>query len=249
MKEMTGLIKLFFKMELRNKSFLIPSFIFPLCMLLLMSVAGREDGAYKDISYASFLTPGILCMAYAAIAFVAFPVMIASYRERGILRNFKTSALPVWKIILSIIITQMAFMILQTIFLLFFAIIVLKAKFNLYEHSWMCIPVTIIGIFSMLSLGFLLSARVENARVATMIGNFANLVCIFLGGVFFPVDTWPDFMRPLTRIDPIAWIADVVRKSILYMHADMSLLARSSAVLGGIALISVFAGLKLFRYE
>lgn len=58
MKKSFTLVILFVKMDLRNRAFIIPSFIFPILMITLMSIAGRSDGARGEISYASFFDAG-----------------------------------------------------------------------------------------------------------------------------------------------------------------------------------------------
>lgn len=249
MRELSRLTFLIFKMELRNKSFIIPSFLFPLLMLTLMSVAGSEGGAQAGISYASFLTPGILCMGYAAVALVALPVMVTSYREKGLLRNVKISKLPMSVVAFSILIAQLIFMLLQTIVLFVFACLVLQARFTLTASSWMLIPVVILGLFSLLSLGFLMASRLSSSRSATMVGNLTNLVAIFLGGVFFPADIWPRFMQPLTWINPLTWIIECARKSLLYNTIDIHSLTIELLAVCAIGIVSFVLALKLFKYE
>lgn len=249
MHKLLKLTNIFIKMELRNKAFLIPSFLFPVLMLTLMSLAGRNEGTRGNISYASFLTPGILCMAYAAVALVAIPVMLSSYREKGLLRSFKTSELPMSKVMLSIIMTQLIFMVLQTIILLFYAKLILRARFTFTVNSWMAIPVVLVGLFTLLSVGFFLSSFLPTSRSATMVGNLGNLVAIFLGGVFFPTDVWPHFLQPLTWINPLTWIIEALRKSVLFGSMSFGSFYTEIAVLFFIGCICFVLSLKLFRYE
>lgn len=249
MRKHLKLISIFLKMELRNKAFLVPSFVFPLLMLTLMSVTGSKDGAREGMTYASFLTPGILCMAYAAVALVAIPVMLSSYREKGLLRSFKTSELSMSSIIFAIIVSQLVFMVLQTVLLLAFAHFVLQAEFNLIPASWMAIPVVLIGLFSLLSFGFSISSFLPTSRSATMVGNLSNLVAIFLGGVFFPTDVWPSFIQPIIWINPLTWIIEALRKSVLYGTMELANMCIELGVLFAIGVVCFFLALKLFKYE
>ncbi len=249
MHKQLRLISIFFKMELRNKAFLIPSFVFPLLMLTLMSVAGSRDGARDGMSYASFLTPGILCMAYAAVSLVAIPVMFSSYREKGLLRSFKTSELPMRNIVFAIIVTQLIFMLLQTVLVLAFSHVVLHARFDFTSTSWMTIPVVLLGLFALLSVGFFISSFLATSRSATMVGNLSNLVAIFLGGVFFPTDVWPSFMQPIIWINPLTWIIEALRKSVLYGTMEFANLYTELGALFAIGVASFFLALKLFKYE
>lgn len=249
MHKLIRLSYIFFKMELRNKAFLVPSFIFPLVMLTLMSVAGEKDGTHYGITYSSFLTPGILCMAYAAVALVAIPVMISSYREKGLLRIFKTSKLPISIIIFAIIISQIIFMLLQTILLLAFANFALQAQFHFNYNSWMAIPIILVGIFAILSLGFFISSFLPTSRSATMVGNLSNLIAIFLGGVFFPISVWPSFLQPIIWCNPLTWIIKALRQSLLYGTMNLYNLYTTVGILFIIGAISFFLSRKLFKYE
>ncbi|MDO4665993.1 MAG: ABC transporter permease [Actinomycetaceae bacterium] len=184
MKSLFPLATLFIKMDLRNRAFLVPSFIFPILIITLMSIAGKADGARGSMSYASFLAPGILGMAYAAVTLVGLPVMISSYRKKGILRLFKSSRIPMITVALAIFVTQLFFMVLQTILLLSYSVIILGARFSFSNTSLLSIPVLLVGLLALLALGFFVSAFLPSTRSATMVGNLLNLVAIFLGGVF-----------------------------------------------------------------
>ena len=42
-----------------------------------------------------------------------------------------------------------------------------------------------------------------------------NLLMLVLSGVFFPVSSLPDFLRPVVRAMPLAYIADALRQTML----------------------------------
>jgi ABC-2 type transport system permease protein len=188
-------------------------------------------------------------MAYAAVALVAVPVMLASYREKGILRQFKIAKLPMWKISVSILLSQLLFMLIQTAVVIVFGCLLLGAHFNFSTSSTLVIPALLLGLFSMLAVGFALGAFLPNSRAATMTGNMVNLVAIFLGGVFFPVDTWPGYIRPLTFINPLTWIVEGLRKATLYGTMNLTTAGIEMAILAILGVIATAITLKFFRYE
>lgn len=243
------LTKLFVRMDLRNRSFMVPSFIFPPLMMVLMSIIGKSGGARGDISYASYLTPGILCMAYASVALVGLPVMITSYREKGILRLFKSSKIPMIKVACSIFLTQLFFMVLQTFMVLLFSIFFLRAKFSITSTSYLAIPVFIVGLLALLSVGFLFSAFFKNTRAATMTGNLLNLLFIFLGGVFWPASSWPKYIQPLTWINPLTWTIDALRKSFLWASMNFDDFLVEFFSVSAILVFFTLLGIRLFKYE
>src|SRR5512135_3758660 len=99
---MRGLLKLTLvelKLFLREPVTLVFTLILPLIMLIVMGeVFGRTADSsvyYRNVMAMDYYAPAYVGVVLAAIGLVAIPVHLAGYRERGVLKRFSASSLPV----------------------------------------------------------------------------------------------------------------------------------------------------------
>lgn len=249
MNSFVNLSSIFFKMEVRNKQAVIMSTVFPILMMALMGTAGKGE-ARDAMSYMTYIFPGILGMAYAAIALIALPVMIASYRERGIFKKIKITPFSTSKIMVSIFSTQLFIMAIQTVIILGISIFIFNVQLNFSSiYTLLLIPLLLMGALSLLGIGLIIGIYANNAKNATTMGNLSNLVFIFLGGTFFPTDVWPKMLIPLISINPLKYIIEAIRKTLIFETQSLTTYLTEISVLTAIAVITLIFCVKVFKYE
>jgi len=249
MNSFVNLSSIFFKMELRSKQAAIMSTVFPILMMALMGTAGK-DAARDGMSYMNYIFPGILGMAYGAIGLIALPVMIVSYRERGILKKTKVTPISTSKIMVSIFSTQLFIMAIQTVIILGISVFIFNVQLNFSSiYTLLLIPLLLMGGLSLLGVGLIIGIYANNAKNATTMGNLSNLVFIFLGGTFFPSDVWPKFLMPFVYINPLNYIIEAIRKTLIFETQNLNTYLTELSVLTAIAVITLVFCVKVFKYE
>jgi ABC-2 type transport system permease protein len=185
---------------------------------VLLSVAQGENPvpiteqpvAGEDIDYIDFLVPGILAMALMNSGVIGLSTAFVSYRERGILRRIKVTPFPLTSFVLARIVSQLAVAVAQAVILVGMA----KLLFDLQVHgNIFLIGLTVIlGALAFLSIGFAISGFARNAETAATYANLITFPMLFLSGVFFDLDTAPEWLRTATRILPLRHLVDALRE-------------------------------------
>ena len=249
MNRIYTMIKTFFLMELRNKQALVMGTLFPVIMLVLMGIAGREESR-GDMSYMTYILPGILGMAYAATGLIALPIMLSSYRENGFLLYLKVTPVKIIRVILSLTVTQMIIMALQTVLLLGVCNYILRLNLNYQWNTAYILPVVLLlSSISLICLGFVISIFAKNVKNTTTIGNLFNLLLTFLGGAFFPADTWPSFLKPVILLNPLTHMISVIRDVLIFPEFEMEGIIKAILFLVLTILICLPVAVKKFSYE
>jgi ABC-2 type transport system permease protein len=90
------------KLLLREPLTVVFTFAVPLAVLfVLSSVFGGEapdPRYYRGLAPMQFYVPAYIALITASMGLVGLPVHLASYRERGVLRRFAASSIPVWNV-------------------------------------------------------------------------------------------------------------------------------------------------------
>lgn len=77
------------------------------------------------------------------------------------------------------------------------------------------IPVMLLIAFSLTSMGIVVAARMETMEGFQMIVNFLVMPLFVLSGAMFPLNRLPEWLRFLTRVDPLTYGVDALRGLIL----------------------------------
>ena len=48
------------------------------------------------------------------------------------------------------------------------------------------------------------------------IANIVNFLMMFLSGVFFPVETMPDWLQPVSNVLPLTYFVEGLRETMIY---------------------------------
>lgn len=208
-----------------------------------IAVEGVQSNALRFID---FLTPGILGMAIMQNGLIGMSSGLVGYRERGILRRIKATPFPLWKFLLAHVLSQLGIAVLQAIIFIGLAVVMFDLKMTGDVLSMLVMVV--FGCLAFISLGFIVSGMTRNVETAAAVANIVSFPMMFLSGVFFPIDTAPAWMQPITKIMPLTYLVEALREimtrgqSILTTWPNLLVMVATAAV--GLAI-----GLRFFRWE
>jgi ABC-2 type transport system permease protein len=102
-----------------------------------------------------------------------------------------------------------------------FVPIVLAAFFSdLSRVAWsVFLPAVVLISVTSTFLGFFIAVSVKEVFEAQTLSNFFRFPMIFLCGLFFPVESLPVFLRPLSYALPLTYGADVLHAAVHGGHA------------------------------
>jgi ABC-2 type transport system permease protein len=221
---------------------------------VLLSVAQGENPvpiteqpvAGEDIDYIDFLVPGILAMALMNSGVIGLSTAFVTYRERGILRRIKVTPFPLSSFVLARIASQLLVALAQSVILVGMAVLLfdLTVKGNVFLIGL----VVLLGALAFLAIGFAISGFARNAETAASYANLITFPMLFLSGVFFDLDSAPDWMEPITRVLPLRYLVDALREPMT-RGSGLSTIWLDLLVLLATFAVGMVIAIRFFRWE
>lgn len=205
------------KLYAREWGMLVFAFAFPpLMMLILAGVFAGEgfDEVWGAADGTDYYIASYLGIPLASVALTGLPVMLASYRELGILRRFEVSGVKA-----TTVVTAQALVSLATVGL--GAVLVLVIAAPVYgvpavEDPLGVLAVLAVGSGAMLTLGVALGLALRTSRAANAIGMLLFLPMFILGGGGPPAGVMTSAMSNVADLLPLTHITEGLRQAWLF---------------------------------
>lgn len=234
------------KRFLRAKSRVVGTLVMPFFFLFTMGFGLNSGftlpGAPPNIKYLDFLVPGIIGITMLFTS-ISAGISVLWDREFGFLKEIMVAPVRRVAIVLGRIAGGVTTALIQSILIL---IISMSLGFKI-ANPWNIL----VAIFLMLliGIGFIgfgvaIASVLEDTQGFSLIMNFVVSPMLLLSGSFFPVSNFPDWLKPLTYIDPLTYGVDGLRSSLIGFSQFPLLLDIS--VLSAFAFIMVILGSWLF---
>jgi len=207
----------------RDRARLVSSMGQPLLFLVIFGSglsASLGAGLRQDlgnVSYVRFLFPGIVAMAVLFTA-VFSAISIVWDREFGFLREVLVAPISRTAVVLGKALGGSTVAMFQGAILLVLAPILGVSLNPLLVLE--LLGLMFLTAFALTSMGILIAARLQSMEAFQMIMNFLIMPMFFLSGAFFPLRGLPAWMGVVTRLDPVAYGVDPMRR--LLLGADLA---------------------------
>lgn len=221
---------------------------------VLMSVLGASVGtpiveesvSTLGATFIDWFLPGIIAMSLMNTGIIGISTAFVTFRERGILRRIKVTPFPLWKFLVARVLGAMIVGLLSTIVLIGLAMALFSAT---VRGNWLLVLAAIVLVSTcMLSIGAAVAAIAPNVESAAGLANLITFPMMFLSGVFFPIDSMPDWMRPIMALMPLRYGVEALREPMLYGHSIDSIW-KQIAILVAISAVSIAVAVRFFRWE
>lgn len=202
----------------------------------------------NDLNYIDFLVPGIIAMTLMNSALFGLGGTVVNYRERGILRRLKVTPQPLTGFIAAQISNQLIFSILRAALLilvarLFFGVAVIGDFFSL-------LIVIIVGSLTFVTIAFSVASFAPTRETADTLSNIISLPMMFLGGVFFPVESAPKWIQPVINVLPLKYLGDAMRDVMVRGESILAVGVRSDLyILLSVTLVFFVLSIRLWKWE
>lgn len=234
------------KISLRDPLYAFFTLLFPILLLVIlgnvpaMQEAPPELGGLRVIDLYAGLSLGL---AIGIIGLQGMPSVLATYRERGILRRLATTPVHPRALLGAQLTMNLITVLLSTVLVYAVAVLVFDVPFPRSPLTFLlAVLLNCAGAFS---IGLLLSAVAPSGKTANAIGTFLFFPLMFFAGLWAPRDLMPELLRRIGDFTPFAAGQDLITDSL--MGRSPGLL--SVTVLAGYLVICGAAAVKLFRWE
>jgi ABC-2 type transport system permease protein len=255
MSELSGLYAIWyreFKVFIREKSRIVSSVISPLMWLVVFgtglgsSITGIE-GIASNVSYQSFIYPGILVMSVLFTS-IFYGMYIIMDRKFDFLKEVLVAPLSRTTIFFGKALGGATDAIIESLIL-----IALGFLFNIH-FTLMAFVYTIIIIFlltmGIVSIGLIIGSLFSSPEGFGLVSSFVIFPIFFLSGALFPVTSLPSWLYVFVRFNPISYGVDALRGIILGVSysfglpLDLLVVTAFAAVLIGLGTVA-FRRMKL----
>jgi len=245
MKILAGQIALEAKLFFRRKDELFWNLAFPMFFMVLYGFI-YGDTMWGDISAIEYMFPGLVVMALMVNGIMVNATLFVEEREKGIYRRLSLTPLKRHTIIGAQIIHRYMITLMQTILLLLVGVFGFGVTIEgNYFYFWLLLT---FGSLCFLSIGFALATLIRSTRSATPICLIVFFMLLFLGGIFFPSDVMPDFLKVISNILPSTHLNDALRLVIIE-GAGPGSVWKDLLIVGGWVVVSLGISIKFFRWE
>ncbi|MBM7621214.1 ABC-2 type transport system permease protein [Bacillus tianshenii] len=198
-----------------------------------------------ELSYTDFLLTGMIALAIAQGGMFGM-IDLVEMRRKGLLKRLRMTPANMGIFGLSDMTMRLLFSIVQIILLSLIGVFVFGA--NLYINFLSLLVVFLIGALTFNALGYFFSSFSKTTEAYMGMANIVNFLMMFLSGVFFPVETMPGWLQPLSNVLPLTHFAEALRQSMAYetsLFSSTLWLGIGTLVLWGV--VAFTAGALLYK--
>src|SRR3954452_14561996 len=210
----------------RDRLRIITSLIQPVLFLFVLGtgLSTITSGSTRGVNFRTFMYPGALSMAVLFTAMFSAASIVWD-REFGFLREMLVAPVSRWSIVLGKCFGGATTSTLQGVIILAMAGIVgVPYSLSLF--------LTVFGELLLLALtltafGVMMAARINQIQSYMALNQMLLMPLFFLSGALFPLGNLPAWLQVMTRLDPITYAVDPVRRAVFaHLHAPAAVVHR-----------------------
>jgi ABC-2 type transport system permease protein len=167
----------------------------------------------KDAKFRDFFVPGIMAFVVFMLTFILTLLAFVSERTSGSLERLQVTPLRESELVMGYALAFSIIAVVQTVILL--AIIVEGFKIMIVGSIFLAFLVIALLAILSLSLGILLSSLAKREAQAIQFLPIVALPIFLLGGIFWPVEAIPSWLRPLSYAIPPSYAVNATRSVML----------------------------------
>ncbi|NED95429.1 ABC transporter permease [Phytoactinopolyspora alkaliphila] len=225
----------------REWAAMVFAFAFPvLLMLILAGVFGTEPSEeYGGATPDDYYVADYVAVPLGALALIGLPVMVAGYRERGVLRRFASAGVPVGVVLAAQALVTVVLVVLG-------ATAVLAVAAPVYgvpaiQRPGMVLVGLALGTVVMLGIGLVLGMLARTTRSAQALGLLAFFPMWLLGAGGPPRAVMPEPMQVVSDVLPLGRVSAAIRESWLgtsSIGADLTALLAWLLIVGVLTVLA-----------
>ena len=197
------------------------TFLFPLVMLTIFSVAFSEqsfgqDADGNDVIAANFYLPAMLAAGLLLSGLQNLAIDIAGEKSDGTLKRFAGTPLPVGSYFIGKIGQVLVTGALQAVVLIAVAGLIFRVPLPTEPEKWLTfLWVFVFGVITSAVLGIALSGLPRSGKSATAVIIPIVLVLQFISGVYLQFTALPEWLQNFASVFPLKWMAQGTRSVFL----------------------------------
>ena len=232
------------KMFLREPGAAFFTLVLPVLLLVLNGTTGSNDrqDTFGGAGLIDVLVPGYIALVIATFGLTNVPGLLATYRERGVLRRLQATPVRPWTILFAQLLVQS---LVATIGLIVLVALGTTAFGLRAPQAPLGVLVAyMVSVLGFAAFGFVLAAIIPTARTTSALSFALYLPMIFLSGTTWPREVLPDWAQRVGDFLPLTYVVEALKQPWVSGNWHVAALGVLAAmVVAGTALSS-----RLFRW-
>jgi ABC-2 type transport system permease protein len=233
------------KRYMRSKSRIVGSLAMPVFFLLFLGFGLNSvvsiPGMGQD--YIGFLIPGMIAMSVLFTS-VFSGIQIIWDKQFGFLKETLVAPVSRLEIMLGQTLGGATTAFIQGIFIMVLSLFLGINIQDVFGFLLAFVFMLLIGI-AFTAFGIAIASKMEDMHGFQLIMNFVVFPIFGLSGALFPIDSLPEFIKPITLLDPLTYGVEGIRyglTGVSQINPGICL-----AALGGFAVAMTVIGAYFFR--
>jgi ABC-2 type transport system permease protein len=234
------------KLFLREPLTVVFALVLPLIILVVMAgVFGNapDPEYYRGYGPMNFYTPAYVGLVVAAIGVVSIPAHLAGNRERGVLRRFRASSVPVGVVVGAEALVSLVIAVVSSVVLVVCAILAYGVEVP--ASPLLLVAAFLVNALMFAAVGVVLGSLIPTARAAQAAGVLLWFLMLMVGGAGPPPESLTGVLGVLSYAVPLTYAARLLQGVWLegaWGWADAGIVAT-------IGFVASLVTARLFRWE
>lgn len=197
------------RLFVRDPSVLFFSLVFPVLLLTVLGLVmpwadepyDDSDPALAAVTAITGYTPIVLSLAIATVALSTFPAVVATYRQRGVLRRLSTTPVGPARLLVAQVLVNLVALVAAAALAVASGVLVLDIALPVEVGT--VVLAFLLAVLSAFALGSLVAALAPTAAAANGWGMTLYFVSLFFAGVWLPLPLMPDAVQTIAAYTPL----------------------------------------------
>lgn len=186
----------------------------PIYGLQVESISAGGD----DLKYQDFLLTGMIALSIAQAGLFGMVDMV-EMRRKGLIRRLRMTPAKMSLFGFSDMLMRMLFSVVQIIILSLIGVYGFGATLHIDFISLLI--VFLIGVLSFNAIGYFFSSFSKTTEAYMGLANITSFLMMFLSGVFFPIESMPSWIQPVSNVLPLTYFVSGLRDGMVYASGLM----------------------------
>lgn len=198
-----------------------------------------------SLSFLDFFLPGVVGFSIMqAGMFAAIPLV--QLRTTRVLKRFAATPVSRWAVLGSQGLARLILAVATTAVLLAMGRLLYGVEIG---ANWAgMVGFVVLGTVVFLAFGFAVSGLASTDESVPALVQVISFPMMFLAGVFWPVENFPSFIQPISRVLPLTFLGDGLRQTMVG-GAALNPLWLDAVALAAWTVAALVAAVRLFKWE
>jgi ABC-2 type transport system permease protein len=202
---------------------------------------------YPYVPYIQFLLPGTIVLSIFVSAMIGGGIIYIDDKARGLHEGYLVTPIRKFELILGFTLAGAAKAIIAGTVLITVGSLIagIPDPLNPMRMARMLLLVVVTAM-ALISMMFLIMVRVNDPLVPRAIFGMLNTVLYFPSGAVYPIQSFPNWMRSIAKVDPFTYAVDGFKELVL-KNTDITAIGGDLLFLTCFTILAMGAATLLFR--